>query len=177
MREFYTELQNLTGRASPSEYFQAQVDWLWQEIAHIKGSVRYLFGVNGKARVREKMASWRGETVDGRYFGSIEKVFLPQFDPDSFGSFNLCDLGLMPAEIDIYAEYVDARGQSGIWAVEVCRQNRPVNLTDAMSFQQKVVALQKYNPAQGWMVSWYGFNKDAINFLAQNKIYYSISID
>jgi len=174
---FYAELEDLAGPASPDETVQKQVEWLWQEIARINGSLKYFYGVKGEEQVREKMASWRGEWVDGQYFSATGKVFLPPFDPAGFNSINLRELGLAPGEIDIYAEYTDAQGRRCAWAVEVRKQNRPVNLPEAAQFQQKLEALQPYKKLaaiQGWMVSQFGFSKNAIALLAQQGIYHSV---
>jgi hypothetical protein len=174
---FYADLQDLAGAATAREAIRKQIEWLWQEIARINGSIKYFYGVKGEQQIREKMASWQGELVDGQYFGTEEKVFLPRFDPASFNSINLRQLGLTPGEIDIYAEYTDAQAQRHAWAVEVRQQDRPVNLPDAVQFQQKVEALQQYKKLtslQGWMVSQYGFSKSAMAFLAQKGIYYSV---
>jgi hypothetical protein len=174
---FYAELQDLAGAATAQESLQKQVDWLWQEIERINGSLKYFYGVKGEEQIREKMASWQGELVEGQYFGAAEKVFLPGFEPASFASINLRQLGLRPGEIDIYAEYVNAQGERAAWAVEVRRQDRAVSLPEAVEFQQKMEALQqqkKVASLQGWIVSQHGFSKAAMALLAEKGIYYSV---
>ena len=174
---FYADLQDLAGGATAREATEKQIEWLWQEIARINGSLKYFYGVKGEAQIREKMASWQGELADGRYFGAAEKVFLPRFEPASFASINLRQLSLRPGEIDLYAEYANAPGERAAWAVEVRRQDRVVNLPEAVEFHQKLEALQQYKKVaslQGWMVSQYGFSKAAMAALAQNGIYYSV---
>jgi hypothetical protein len=61
--------------------------------------------------------------------------------------------------------------------VEVRRQDRPVSLPEAAKFQQKLETLQPHKnlaARQGWMVSQYGFSKNAAAFLAQKGIYHSV---
>jgi len=174
---FYADLEDLAGPAAPEVTMQQNVKWLWQEIARINGSLKYFYGVKGEEQIRERMASWQGEWAEGSPFGAAEKIFLPRFDPASFNSINLRQLGLAPGEIDIYAEYTDAQGRRCAWAVEVRRQNRPVTLPEAAKFQQKLETLQPHKnlaALQGWMVSQYGFSKNAAAFLAQKGIYYSV---
>jgi DNA-binding Lrp family transcriptional regulator len=175
--QFYIELQDLAGEATARESIQTQIDWLWQEIERIKGSLKYFYGVKGEEQIREMMASWQGELVEGHYYGAAEKVFLPRFDPTSFASVNLRQLGLMPGEIDVYAEHSDEQGQRRAWAVEVRKQDRPVSLPEAVEFQKKLEALQQHQKIaslQGWMVSQFGFSKNAMAFLSQHNIYHSV---
>jgi hypothetical protein len=174
---FYADLQDLAGAATAREAIEKQIEWLWQEIERINGSLNYFYGVKGEEQIRERMASWQGEWVDGQYFGAAEKVFLPRFDPASFSSINLRQLGLRPGEIDIYAEYVNAQGERAAWAVEVRRQDRAVSLPEAAEFHQKLEALQQHKKVaslQGWIVSQHGFSKAAMALLAEKGIYYSV---
>ena len=174
---FYADLEDLAGPAAPEVTLQQNVEWLWQEIERINGSLKYFYGVKDEEQIRERMASWQGEWVDGSPFGAVEKIFLPRFDPASFNSINLRQLGSTPGEIDIYAEYTDAQGRRCAWTVEVRRQDRPVSLPEAAKFQQKLKALQPHKnlaALQGWLVSQYGFSKNASALLAQKGIYHSV---
>jgi hypothetical protein len=64
---FYADLQDLAGAATAREAIQKQIEWLWQEIARINGSLKYFYGVKGEEQIREKMLSWQGEWVDGQH--------------------------------------------------------------------------------------------------------------
>ena len=110
--------------------------------------------------MRELMRSFKGQEIEGRWFGSQQSVRLPVFS-----EVNRYQTEDDQVELDVLA--IDSSGNG--WIVEVKWKNKRAGKKELA----KLVEHAQDRKAQGWYISKAGFTSDALSYAIEQGVYVS----
>ena len=110
--------------------------------------------------MRELMRSFKGQEIEGRWFGSQQSVRLPVFS-----EVNRYQTEDDQVELDVLA--IDSSGNG--WIVEVKWKNRRAGKKELAKLVEHTLGRK----AQGWYISKAGFTSDALTYAMEQGVYVS----
>lgn len=144
---------SLTAEPLDLKALMARLDAQFQRAAEELGIVQ-------ESLIRELMRSFKGQVIEGRWFGSLPSVQLPTFSEVS--RFQTED-----GQIELDALASNSAGSD--WIAEVKWKNKRAGKKDL----EKLLKRSQQRDAQGWYVSKAGFTTEALSLATDQKIYVS----
>jgi hypothetical protein len=130
-----------------------RLDTQFQRVSEELGSAQ-------ESLVRELMRSFKGQVVEGRWFGGDQSIRLPVFS-----EVNRYQTEDGQVELDVLA--TDSSGNG--WIVEVKWKNKRAGKKELA----KLVEHAQDRKAQGWYISKAGFTSDALSYAIEQGVYVS----
>jgi hypothetical protein len=130
-----------------------RLDRQFQRVSEELGSAQ-------ESLVRELMRSFKGQVVEGQWFGSDQSIRLPVFS--EVNRYQTED-----GQVELDALATDSIGNR--WIVEVKWKNKRVGKKELA----KLVEHVQDRKAQGWYISKAGFTSDALSYAMEQGIYVS----
>ncbi len=144
---------SLTAEPMDLKALIARLDTQFHRVSEELGSVQ-------ESLVRELMRSFKGQVIEGRWFGSEQSIRLPVFS-----EVNRYQTEDGQIELDVLATVSSGQG----WIVEVKWKNKRAGRKELVKLVEHALGRK----AQGWYISKAGFTSDALTYAMEQGVYVS----